>query len=121
MAERNNEGQHENNEPHPGGNGAAHPPSARDLVEQGERIGQDLASLASTARHAAEGWEEVLRERIEQRPYAALAIAASVGYVLGGGLPTSVFRIAMALAGRALIDSLVSQITPVPGGRGGRR
>ncbi len=120
MAERNDEAQG-NDEPHPGGNGAARPPSARELVEQGERIGQELVSLASTARHAAEGWEEVLRERIEERPYAALAIAATVGYVLGGGLPTSVLRIAIALSGRALIDSLVSQITPTPGRRGGRR
>jgi len=119
MAERNNEEQE--NQPHPGGNGAARPPSARDLVEQGERLGQELVSLATTARQAAEGWEEVLRERIEEQPYAALAIAAGLGYVLGGGLPTSLFRIAIALSGRTLIDSLVSQITPGVGRRRGQR
>jgi len=120
MAERNDETQRDE-EPHHGGNGAARPPSARDLVEQGERIGQELVSLASTARHAAEGWEEVLRERIEQQPYAALAIAAGVGYVLGGGVPTSLFRVALALSGRALIDSFMAQLTPAMGRRGGRR
>jgi ElaB/YqjD/DUF883 family membrane-anchored ribosome-binding protein len=120
MAERNDEAQRED-KPHRGGNGAARPPSARELVEQGERIGQELASLASSARHAAEGWEDVLRERIEQQPYAALAIAAGVGYVLGGGVPTGLFRIAIALSGRALIDSLVAQVTPGGGRRGGRR
>jgi ElaB/YqjD/DUF883 family membrane-anchored ribosome-binding protein len=119
MPERDNEAQG-NEESHHGGNGAARPPSARELVEQGERIGQELVSLASTARQAAEGWEQVLRERIEQSPYAALAIAAGVGYVLGGGLPTGLFRIGIALGGRAMIDSLVSQITPTVG-RGRRR
>lgn len=119
MAERDNDAPSAEG-PHRGGNGAARPPSARDLVEQGERIGQELASLASTARQAAEGWEDVLRERIEQQPYAALAIAAGVGYVLGGGVPTSLFRLAIAIGGRALIDSLVAQVTPGGPRSGGR-
>lgn len=118
MAERDNDTH--GDEPHPGGNGAARPPSARDLVEQGERIGHELVSLASSARHAAEGWEDVLRARIEARPYAALAIAAGVGYVLGGGLPTGLLRIAMAVGTRALIDSLVAQVTPGLGARARR-
>lgn len=97
-------------EAHHGGNGAAHPPSARELVEQGERIGHEIASLADAARQAAFGWEDVLRERLRERPYATLAVAAAVGYVLGGGLPTGLIRLALALSGRAALDHLLSQL-----------
>ncbi len=113
MAEWDDDVRHDD-EQHHGGNGASRPPSARELVEQGKRIEQELASLAEAARHAAEGWESALRERLERNPYATLAIAAGIGYVLGGGLPTSLVRIGFALSGRAVIDHLVAQITPVP-------
>jgi ElaB/YqjD/DUF883 family membrane-anchored ribosome-binding protein len=111
MDERDDEA-HEHEHAGHGGNGAARPSSARQLVEQGERVGQELASLAETARHAAEGWEDALRERLERQPYATLAVAAGIGYVLGGGVPTGLLRVLFALSGRALIDHYVSLLAP---------
>lgn len=90
-------------------NGGAHP-DTRELVEQTERVREDLNKLAETARQAMQGWRDLLRERLEQQPYATLAVAAGLGYVLGGGLPTSLLRAVVGFGGRMAIDHFLVQM-----------
>jgi len=59
--------------------------SVRDLFEQGERLRADLRALGDAAAHLTRGWQSLVRDRMERRPYATLAAAAGVGYVLGAG------------------------------------
>ena len=67
-----------------GGNGsAATHPHAREFVEQSQRVREDIAVLAQTARGVAQDWEAILRDRLERRPYATLAAAVGIGYWRG--------------------------------------
>lgn len=84
--------------------------STRELVQQSERVLDDLRSLAGSARGVARGWQELLAEELERRPYATLAVAAGVGYVLGGGLPTTLIRALIGFGGRLAIERALAQL-----------
>jgi len=90
------------------GNGGG--PSARDLLDQGERLGQDVAALAAGVRQAASGWEALLRQRLERHPYSTLAAAMSVGYVLGGGVPTLLLRSLIGWGGRLAVEQAIARL-----------
>jgi hypothetical protein len=90
------------------GNGSA--PSARDLLAQGQRIREDVTALAGAVRQVTHGWEAVLRDRLEHRPYTTLAAAAGIGYVLGGGLPTSLLRVLLGVGGRIAFERALTRI-----------
>ena len=82
------------------GNGSFRPSAAQRLYESGEAIRREMSSLGSAFNDAAQDVERVVHEQMEQRPYAMLAAAAGVGYVLGGGIASRLTRTAVALAGR---------------------
>jgi len=84
--------------------------SVRDLFEQGERLRADLRALGEAATHLTRGWQSLVRDRIERRPYATLAAAAGVGYVLGGGLPTTLLRVLVGVGGRIAVERFVAGI-----------
>jgi hypothetical protein len=94
-------------------NGAA--PSVSELVEQSQRVREDLVNFAGAARHVAHGWRALLRARLERRPYATLAVAAGVGYVLGGGVPTALVRVLVGVGGRLALERVVAQLVDAPG------
>ena len=95
---------------HRDGNGAAQPgPSVRELVEESGRVREECIALAGAALHAAHGWQSLLRDRLERQPYATLAVAAGVGYVLGGGLPTALVRVLVGVGGRLAVERLIVQ------------
>lgn len=52
----------------------------------------EVEHLAETIRLASSEWEAVLRQRFRERPYATLAVAVGVGYVIGGGLAPGLLR-----------------------------
>jgi len=83
----------------------------RELLEQGEQVRGDLRALASAVRDLAHGCEGLLRERLEERPYATLAIAAGAGYVLGGGVPGVLLRVLFTAAGRLAIETALVRLT----------
>lgn len=57
--------------------------------------------------------EQSLRVTTQQRPYLSIAAAASVGYVLGGGLPGWAARAAASVAIRAVVNAAVRHaLTP---------
>ena len=84
-------------------------PSARELIEQGERVREDVVALAGAVRQAARGWRSLLRERLERQPYATLAVAAGVGYVLGGGVPTLLVRSLIGFGGRLALEQAIAR------------
>ena len=93
-----------------GGNGSlSNAPSAHELMAQGQKVREDVVALAGAVREATHGWQALLRDRLERRPYATLAVAAGVGYVLGGGLPTSLVRILLGVGGRYAFERALSR------------
>jgi hypothetical protein len=90
------------------GNGSG--PSARELLAEGKRLREDVTALAGALRQVTNGWQSVLRERLEQRPYTTLAAAAGVGYVLGGGLPTSLLRVLLGVGGRIAFERALTRV-----------
>lgn len=99
------------------GNGSAMAtPSARELVEQGQKVREDVVALAGAVRQATSGWQALLRDRLERRPYATLAVAAGVGYVLGGGLPTSLLRVMIGVGGRLAVERALTKLADTASG-----
>jgi hypothetical protein len=84
--------------------------TARDLFEQSERVRDDLLALVEAATHLTRGWQALVRNRMEQRPYATLAAAAGVGYVLGGGVPTMLMRVLAGIGGRMAVERLFAEV-----------
>lgn len=70
------------------GNGAHHRPGFGARVGH---IGSSAQQVITEARDVVSDLKQTvdLRRRVEQHPYAMLGAAAAVGYVLGGGLLTS--------------------------------
>jgi ElaB/YqjD/DUF883 family membrane-anchored ribosome-binding protein len=89
---------------------ARHPESARGLLEQSVRVRDDLRALADAASHLARGWQSLVRDRMQRQPYATLAAAAGVGYVLGGGVPTTLLRVLVGVGGRIAVERLMAQV-----------
>jgi hypothetical protein len=96
--------EHEDSE-HRGNGRARLAADVQELRHQSEQVRGDLKALAGTVRKLARECEDVLRERVEQRPYAMLAMAAGVGYVLGGGVPGVLLRVLFGTAGRVALES----------------
>lgn len=90
------------------GNGSVPRQSARELFEQSQRVREDVAALAGTVRKVTRGWESLVRDRLEQRPYATLAVAAGVGYVLGGGIPSGLVRLVLGIGSRMAVEHAVA-------------
>jgi hypothetical protein len=70
------------------------------LVEEGQHVWEELFELVAAARRTRREGRDLLREVMEDKPYVALAIAAAGGYVLGGGVPRWVTRLAFDVASR---------------------
>jgi hypothetical protein len=79
-------------------------------MAQGQKVREDVVALAGAVRQAARGWEALVRDRLERRPYATLAVAAGVGYVLGGGLPTSLLRVMIGVGGRLAFERALTKL-----------
>jgi hypothetical protein len=94
-----------------GTNGAAQPgPSLRELAEESEHVREEFIALTGAALHVAQGWQSLLRDRLERQPYATLAVAAGVGYVLGGGLPTGLVRVLVGMGGRLAVERVIARL-----------
>lgn len=86
----------------------------RSLGDHGREIQRDLHALVAAVNEAADDLERRVTEQVDRRPYGTLAVAAGVGFVLGGGLRSrltavligSATRVAMALAARELAARL---------------
>ena len=89
--------------------------TVRDLLEQSERVRDDVRVLVEAATRLTRGWQGLVRDRMERRPYATLAAAAGVGYVLGGGVPTTLLRVLVGVGGRIAVERLMAEVVSGPG------
>jgi len=76
---------------------------------KGQRVRQEVSGLTAEVEGALTDLERVLREQLEQRPYATLAAASSVGYVLGGGVPVVLSRMLFGMGGRLALLMLAQR------------
>jgi hypothetical protein len=70
----------------------------------------EASRLAGEAQSAAQQLERYLVEQMRTRPYRTLLIAAGAGYVLGGGLASSLTRELARTGLRSLAPSLLTSV-----------
>jgi hypothetical protein len=91
---------------------AAETPSAPGF-DQVRAVADDAERLAADARTAGRQVEDFLQRQMATRPYQTLLTAAGAGYVLGGGLASSltreVVRLVLRTAGPSLLAAVLSQ------------
>jgi hypothetical protein len=74
---------------------------------------EDFTAQSSSAAQSAlpvRDWVRGLQGRLEERPYETLAIAAGVGFILGGGLFSRLGARAVAAAARAGLATAASPV-----------
>jgi hypothetical protein len=89
-------------------NGNGHDNSMADLQRQARRLGSELSEMGGTMNALVNDCRSVVREQLDQQPYVVLAIAAGVGYVLGGGLPRGILGRLLLFGGRMAIEGAVA-------------
>lgn len=82
-----------------------------ELSKHTARIGGELDELGDTAREIVESCRSLVRDRLRRQPYAVLATAVGVGYVLGGGLPRGALRALVLVGGRLALESAMARVT----------
>lgn len=95
---------------------------ARDGHTHRNRIFEHTADLKEEAQDIASSVSElsrevsvVLKEQLDQRPFAVLGVAAACGYILGGGLPSRITRAGLGIAARIGMGMLVRQVVESQG------
>lgn len=81
------------------------------MREQSRKVRDDLEELASTVMAARSEWETTLREHLTAHPYAGLAAAAGLGYVLGAGVSPALLRTIFGLGTRIALAMVVRELT----------
>src|SRR5262245_52406569 len=82
--------------------------SMADLSRNARRLSSELNELSGTVQELAEGCSAVAREQLKRQPYVVLAVAAGIGYVLGGGLPRGVIGRLLFLGGRVALQGAIA-------------
>lgn len=90
--------------------------SSSTTAQQPRReLPQEPASLTQSADEALQSLntlygavDTALTRRMEDNPYATLAVAAGVGFVLGGGMRSSIGQMLVRLSVRTLAPPLVN-------------
>ncbi len=77
---------------------------------RGQRVRQEVNGLTTELEGALTDLERTVRTQLEERPYATLAAASGLGYVLGGGLPGTVSRMLFGMGGRLAILMLAQRM-----------
>ncbi len=73
------------------------------LYEQGRQIHREAQALVTAVEEAAAEVAGLLHEQTQRHPYRTLAAAASVGYVIGGGLASRLTKLMLGVGGRLTI------------------
>ena len=71
------------------------------LTQSADEALQSLNTLYTAA-------DAALSRRMQDNPYAALAVAAGVGFVLGGGMRSSIGQLLVRLSVRSIVPPLVN-------------
>jgi hypothetical protein len=84
--------------------------TVRQLYDQGNEAREQVVELADSIRGLLQDGNAVLRERMRTQPYATIAAAAGIGYVLGGGLSPSMVRLLVAAGGRIALQGFLHRL-----------
>lgn len=88
--------------------------SMSSAMSESRRAKEEAEQLAAALRRARMEWEGTLRERFRRRPYATLATAVGVGYVVGGGLVPGLLRPLAGAGTRLAFGFLLQSILAEP-------
>ena len=80
------------------------------LQQKGARLRDDVSGFTAEVEGALGDFERMVREQLDQRPYATLAAASGFGYVLGGGVPLALTRVIMNMGGRFALVMLAQRL-----------
>jgi ElaB/YqjD/DUF883 family membrane-anchored ribosome-binding protein len=87
------------------------------ILDIGPSLGKELGALQHDAKvlfdsisRTGDGLAKAVEEQVKARPHVALGVAAGVGYVLGGGLPSFVSKTAIRMGFRAALSFAVGRI-----------
>ena len=80
------------------------------IQSKGQRVRQEVRGLTAEVEEALGDLDRVVREQLERRPYATLAAASGLGYVLGGGVPFALSRMVFGMGGRLAILMLAERV-----------
>jgi hypothetical protein len=83
------------------------------LQHKGARVRQEMNGLTAEVEGALGDLERTIRVQLEERPYVTLAAASGLGYVLGGGMPVTLTRMALAFGGRVAFVMLAQRMREV--------
>lgn len=78
--------------------------SPKELQERVEQISTEARALGSTVETTIRDVEATLRTHMDEHPYAMLAAAAGVGYVLGGGIPSRLTSLLLGIGTRVMLE-----------------
>ena len=82
----------------------------RAAREDVEPLRESAEAFATSLQQAADQATEAVRDQLEKRPFVVLGVAAGVGYVLGGGLPTFLTRALVRIGLRAATTAAVGRL-----------
>jgi hypothetical protein len=77
---------------------------------KGQRVRQEVSGLTAEIEGALGDLERLVRGQLEHRPYATLAAASGLGYMLGGGVPPVLGRMLFGMGGRLAILLLAERV-----------
>ena len=83
-----------------------------------DKIAAHIAEVRENADDLAESFSDTLddvkqfaRKQTRQRPYAALGMAAGVGFILGGGLTVRVGSTLLGIGARVALNTVLREVT----------
>jgi hypothetical protein len=85
-------------------------PEIGQLSDRMQELQKEAEALLSTLDRTSNEIGEALRARMASHPYAVLATAAGIGYVLGGGLPSPLTRLVLLAGGRIGFEFLSREL-----------
>jgi hypothetical protein len=79
------------------------------IFEHTAEAKEEVQMLASSIGELSQDVSTYVEEQVKHRPWAVLGVAAAIGYVIGGGLPSRITRAGLSIAMRMGTGMLVSQ------------
>ncbi|MCO5166368.1 MAG: hypothetical protein M9894_08390 [Planctomycetes bacterium] len=79
------------------------------IFEHTAELKEEAQDLASSIKDISADVSVMLKEQLDQRPYAVLGVAAAFGYVIGGGLPSRITRAGLSIGLRLGMGMLMRQ------------
>ena len=80
------------------------------IQQKSQRVRREVGGLTAELEGALADLERFVRDQLERRPYATLGAASGLGYVLGGGVPVALSRMAFGMGGRLAILMMAQRL-----------